>query len=112
LQLTHAPDIKSVIDRGWGVQHNKHKKNQVALPTLDPNDPQSRDKLALLAIGQDSQRKRYWVTDGPCTIPTLALSRFPVYLCLLMKFLFFFFSSCGPRVCRLFLSALLVKLIS
>jgi hypothetical protein len=71
LQLAYSPEIKAAIDRAWGVQHNKHKKNQVPLPPLDPEDPMSRERLALLPIGQDSQRKRYWVADGPCTVVLL-----------------------------------------
>jgi hypothetical protein len=81
LQLAYCPEIKAAIDRAWGVQHNKHKKNQVPLPPLDPEDPMSRERLALLPIGQDSQRKRYWVADGPCTVVLLlSPSHFPVYL--------------------------------
>ncbi|KAJ3542825.1 hypothetical protein NMY22_g3360 [Coprinellus aureogranulatus] len=62
LQLTHAPSIKAVIDRAWGVVHNKHKKREIT-PPPDASDPQSRENLQLLPIGQDASRKRYWVAD-------------------------------------------------
>ncbi|KAF8973533.1 hypothetical protein BDZ97DRAFT_1775592 [Flammula alnicola] len=62
LQLCHAPDIKATIDNAWGVVHNKHKKNQAPAP-LDPSDPKSQEHLQLLPIGQDCQRKRYWIAD-------------------------------------------------
>ncbi|PPQ71464.1 hypothetical protein CVT26_011243 [Gymnopilus dilepis] len=63
LQLCHAPDIKATIDNAWGVVHNKHKKNQAPFVPLDPSDPKSREKLQLTPIGQDCQRKRYWIAD-------------------------------------------------
>ena len=31
------------------------------------SDPQSMENLQLIPLGQDMQRKRYWVIDGPCT---------------------------------------------
>ena len=93
LQLAYSPEIKAFIDRAWGVQHNKHKKNQVALPPLDPEDPKSREKLVLLPIGQDSQRKRYWVADGPCTF-TILLSFLHtslfIHICTWNRLKFFF----------------------
>ena len=67
LQLTHGPAIKSAIDRAWGVVHNKHKKNQATEGKPDPSDPMSQENLPLLPLGQDNSRKRYWITDGPCT---------------------------------------------
>ncbi|KAF9056122.1 hypothetical protein BJ165DRAFT_1431032 [Panaeolus papilionaceus] len=63
LQLCHAPDIKATIDRAWGVVHNKHKKNQQPAAPPEPSDPKSRQNLTLHPIGQDSQRKRFWVAD-------------------------------------------------
>jgi hypothetical protein len=66
LQLTHAPSIKVIIDRAWGVVHNKHKKREMT-PPPGASDPQSRECLQLLPIGQDSSKKRYWTIDGPCT---------------------------------------------
>jgi hypothetical protein len=68
LQLTHNPDIKTTIDRAWGVVHNKHKKKEAATAPPDPSDPKSQERLQLLPLGQDNQRKRYWVADGPCSL--------------------------------------------
>ena len=78
LQLCHSTEIKNLIDRAWGVVHNKHKKNNVP-PTLpDPSDPKSRENITLLPLGQDSSKKRYWVVDGACLVclpPALPLLR-------------------------------------
>ncbi|PPQ99551.1 hypothetical protein CVT24_005339 [Panaeolus cyanescens] len=63
LQLSHSPEIKATIDRAWGVVHNKHKKNQQPAPPPEPSDPKSRQNLVLHPIGQDSQRKRFWIAD-------------------------------------------------
>ncbi|KIM47759.1 hypothetical protein M413DRAFT_439429 [Hebeloma cylindrosporum] len=63
LQLCHSPEIKASIDNAWGVVHNKHKKNQPPTVPLDPSDPKSQERLQLIPIGQDSQRKRFWVAD-------------------------------------------------
>ncbi|KAF8167635.1 hypothetical protein B0H34DRAFT_682568 [Crassisporium funariophilum] len=63
LQLSHAPEVKGTIDRAWGVVHNKHKKNQTTAVPLDPTDPKSQESLQILPIGQDYQRKRYWISD-------------------------------------------------
>jgi hypothetical protein len=83
LQLAYSPEIKAAIDRAWGVQHNKHKKSQPPLPPLDPEDPMSREKLVLLPLGQDSQRKRYWVADGPCTtVLLLCLLHTSLFICI------------------------------
>ena len=98
LQLCHAPDIKATIDNAWGVVHNKHKKNQAPFVPLDPSDPKSREKLQLTPIGQDCQRKRYWIADGPCTsILQTVLLPFP-YLRIFARELFnvFLDSSRGP----------------
>lgn len=67
LQLEHNAEIKTTIDLAWGVQHNKHKKKEAQDAPPDPTDPKSKQKLQLVPIGQDTQRKRYWVVDGPCT---------------------------------------------
>ena len=80
LQLCHAPEIKGSIDHAWGVVHNKHKKNQTPLPPLDPADPKSQENLQLLPIGQDVQRIRYWITDGPCTFIVECL-RYSPHIC-------------------------------
>jgi hypothetical protein len=66
LQLEHNPEIKNTIDIAWGVQHNKHKKREAQDLPPDATDPKSKQKLQLNPIGQDTQRKRYWVVDGPC----------------------------------------------
>ena len=66
LQLEHNAEIKNTIDLAWGVQHNKHKKREAQDLPPDPSDPKSKQKLQLNPIGQDTQRKRYWVVDGPC----------------------------------------------
>lgn len=66
LQLEHNAEIKNTIDLAWGVQHNKHKKREAQDVPPDPSDPKSKQKLQLNPIGQDIQRKRYWVVDGPC----------------------------------------------
>lgn len=68
LQLEHNAEIKSTIDLAWGVQHNKHKKKEVQDLPPDPSDPRSKERLQLIPIGQDTQRKRYWVVDGPCML--------------------------------------------
>ena len=64
LQLTHSLEIKGLIDRAWGVVHNKHKKNETTPNQPPPSDPHSQENLQLLPLGQDIQRKRYWVVDG------------------------------------------------
>ncbi|KAF7981102.1 hypothetical protein HWV62_34811 [Athelia sp. TMB] len=63
LQLEHNADIKNTIDLAWGVQHNKHKKKEAQDLPPDPTDPKSKPRLQLVPIGQDMQRKRYWVVD-------------------------------------------------
>lgn len=78
LQLTHSAEIKGTIDHAWGIQHNKHKKTQTQLPSLDSSDPKSKDNLVFLPIGQDSSRKRYWAADGPCAF-LLGCFHFPIY---------------------------------
>nr|AEN14431.1 conserved hypothetical protein [Lentinula edodes] len=63
LQLSHSTDIKAKIDRAWGVNVNKNKKKDPATAPPDPSDPDSRTSLQMLPLGQDSQRRRYWVSD-------------------------------------------------
>ena len=84
LQLCHAPEIKGYVDHAWGVVHNKHKKNQTPLPSLDRSDPKSQENLQLLPIGQDVHRIRYWIADGPCTFIVESWSTFFIfaYICL------------------------------
>ena len=83
LQLCHSAEIKKIIDRAWGVVHNKHKKTEMTAPRPPPTDPFSQENLHLVPVGQDCQRKRYWVIDGVCPIwfsfPVLAL------ICLIMN---------------------------
>ena len=79
LQLEHNADIKSSIDLAWGVQHNKHRKKELQdPPPPDSSDPMSKENLQLIPIGQDAQRKRYWVVDGPCIISTFRCSNFRI----------------------------------
>nr|BCB28858.1 hypothetical protein UP11 [Mycoleptodonoides aitchisonii] len=63
LQLSHSPEVKAIIDRAWGVIHNKHKKTEPAAVPPPPEDPHSQERLQLIPIGQDKDRKRYWVID-------------------------------------------------
>ncbi|KAK7695271.1 hypothetical protein QCA50_002461 [Cerrena zonata] len=63
LQLCHSGEIKATIDRAWGVIHNKHKKHETTPAPPPPSDPQSMENLQLIPLGQDMQRKRYWVID-------------------------------------------------
>ena len=71
LQLEHNVEIKNTIDLAWGVQHNKHKKKEAQDAPPDPSDPKSKQRLQLNPIGQDTQRKRYWVVDGPCIFSSI-----------------------------------------
>ena len=64
LQLCHSPEIKAIIDRAWGVIHNKHKKTETQSLPPRPGDPHSQERLQLVPLGQDKERKRYWVVDG------------------------------------------------
>ena len=64
LQLCHSTEIKALIDRAWGVIHNKHKKAETTAPPPPPSDPFSQENLLFTPLGQDSQRKRYWIADG------------------------------------------------
>lgn len=91
LQLEHNAEIKSTIDVAWGVQHNKHKKKEAQDAPPDPSDPRSKERLQLIPIGQDTQRKRYWVVDGPCTVFSYHISVFArIWVLLLPNF----FSTC------------------
>jgi hypothetical protein len=63
LQLTHSIDIKSTVDRAWGVMQNKHKKKDPETAPPESNDSKSQQNLQLVPLGQDAQRKRYWVAD-------------------------------------------------
>ncbi|CAL1695005.1 unnamed protein product [Somion occarium] len=63
LQLCHSAEVKALIDRAWGVIHNKHKKHETTSAPPPPNDPHSMENLQLIPLGQDKERKRYWVID-------------------------------------------------
>ncbi|KAH9858015.1 hypothetical protein C2E23DRAFT_802329 [Lenzites betulinus] len=63
LQLCHSQEIKAVIDRAWGVIHNKHKKIEVTALPPPAGDPHSQERLQLVPVGQDKDRKRYWIID-------------------------------------------------
>ncbi|KAH9944232.1 uncharacterized protein BXZ73DRAFT_87172 [Epithele typhae] len=54
LQLCHSHEIKAVIDRAWD------RSPPVPPP---PGDPHSQVRLQLVPLGQDRERKRYWVVD-------------------------------------------------
>lgn len=82
LQLCHSSEVKGIIDRAWGVVHNKHKKNEVPPPPPPPTDPHSQENLQLLPLGQDKDRKRYWVVDGPCTFLPFRSPMTPVFACI------------------------------
>ena len=64
LQLSFSTEIKRLLDRAYGVVHNKHKKAETTESRPPADDPFSQENLQLVALGQDIQRKRYWVTDG------------------------------------------------
>ncbi|GBE77729.1 hypothetical protein SCP_0106110 [Sparassis crispa] len=74
LQLSHSPAVKNIIDRAWGVVHNKHKKTETPAVPPPPGDPLSQEALQLIPLGQDTDRKRYWVIDDS---PRLYLSTNP-----------------------------------
>ncbi|KAF9245782.1 hypothetical protein BU15DRAFT_70853 [Melanogaster broomeanus] len=63
LQLAHSTEIKSTIDRAWGVMQNKHKKKDSEMAPPDASDAKSQENLQLVPLGQDCSRKRYWVAD-------------------------------------------------
>jgi hypothetical protein len=68
-QLVHSADVKGAIDRAWGVFHNKHKKKETPDVKTDPSDPKSRENLTFQPIGQDFNRKRFWVADREYILP-------------------------------------------
>jgi hypothetical protein len=80
------------------VSQNKHKKKDASTAPPDPSDPKSQDSLQLVPIGQDSQRKRFWVADGPCTfIHYLNACNEPLFACIYGD-LFFLFLKPYPSV--------------
>ncbi len=64
LQLSGPSEAKEIIDRAWGVVHNKHRKREGQTAPPDPSDPHSMEKLSSAPIGTDKDRLRYWVFDG------------------------------------------------
>ena len=64
LQLSHSAEIRAKIDLAWGVNANKSKKKDPATVPPEPEDPNSKQNLQMLPIGQDFLRKRYWVVDS------------------------------------------------
>jgi len=63
LQLSGPSEAKEIIDRAWGVVHNKHRKREGQTAPPDPSDPHSMEKLSSTPIGTDKDRLRYWVFD-------------------------------------------------
>jgi hypothetical protein len=66
MQLAHQPEIKNAIDRAWGVVHQKQKKKESTAAPSNLGDSYTIEQLQQVPIGQDRERKRYWVVDGPC----------------------------------------------
>ncbi|KAK2461559.1 hypothetical protein APHAL10511_006022 [Amanita phalloides] len=63
LQLAHSHAIKGTIDGAWGVVHNKHKRKEATNALPQPSDLPTQENLQLVPIGQDRNRKRYWIAD-------------------------------------------------
>ncbi|KAF8641162.1 hypothetical protein AX17_000797 [Amanita inopinata Kibby_2008] len=63
LQLSHSSTIKGIIDRAWGVVHNKQKRKDMPATAPDPSNSQSWGNMQSVPLGQDRNRKRYWVAD-------------------------------------------------
>jgi hypothetical protein len=56
---------KAIIDRAWGVTQIKEKRKGTANADVsDATDSHSQENLTLSPLGQDINRKRYWVADG------------------------------------------------
>ena len=81
MQLQYALDIKNAIDRAWGVTINKSKKKDPTLLPPGAEDPKSVEHLQLVPLGQDMDRKRYWVIDGPCILLVGPLSKLFARIC-------------------------------
>lgn len=73
LQLSGPSEAKDIIDRAWGVVHNKHRKREGLTAPPDPSDPHSQQKLSSNPIGTDKDRQRYWVFDGSYAVYLAAL---------------------------------------
>jgi hypothetical protein len=66
-QLTHNVAIRAKLDLAWGVKHYAHKKKPADIPVVQPpppDDPDSKDQLSFIPIGQDYKKRRYWIVDG------------------------------------------------
>lgn len=87
LQLVHSADIKAKLDRAWGVAPHKQKKKESEPSRPKAEDPFSRTRLQLLPIGQDVDRKRYWIADGPCTLPSRLIH---IFACICQSGILFF----------------------
>lgn len=71
LALVHNQEVRDTVDRAWGVVHNKHRKKETLVLPPDPSDPRSRENLAVIPIGQDKDRRRYWAFDGVSQLSSL-----------------------------------------
>ncbi|KAF9074803.1 hypothetical protein BDP27DRAFT_1315996 [Rhodocollybia butyracea] len=63
LQLSHSSEIKDKIDLAWGVTAHRSKKKDPATAPPEPSDPNSRENLQMMPLGQDCSRNRYWIVD-------------------------------------------------
>ena len=63
-ETSRADASTAIIDRAWGIVHNKHKKTETPVLPPPPGDPHSQERLQLVPLGQDRERKRYWIVDG------------------------------------------------
>lgn len=71
LQLSHSVDIKARIDRAWGVSQSKSKKKDPPANHKDSSEADTYQDLHFIPLGQDIDRKRYWVVDGLYTFPRI-----------------------------------------
>lgn len=71
-----------MIDRAWGVIHNKHKKHEMTPAPPPPEDPCSQESLLFNPIGQDLERRRFWVVDGACTSISAPSQRSTLFVCI------------------------------
>ncbi|KAG8928346.1 hypothetical protein FRC03_009559 [Tulasnella sp. 419] len=65
-QLSHTTEIRNLLDRAYGVPRGGHRKRpeDIPKPALPPPDDNfTKEKLQMIPIGLDAQRKRYWVVD-------------------------------------------------
>ncbi|KAG8864061.1 hypothetical protein FRB96_006934 [Tulasnella sp. 330] len=65
-QLSHNSEIRSLLDRAYGVVRGGHRKraDDAPRPALVPPDPEhTKEKLEVEPLGQDLSKRRYWVFD-------------------------------------------------